>query len=120
VGDGSCDGDRIDIISPAGRRPPAVTAPSAAAFPVPLILLTDRHQAVRPWLATVAAAVAGGVRLVIVREKDLTLERRRELAEQLRELLVPLRGTVLLAGPRPGPGGQHLGTTDPWPRHRQG
>jgi thiamine-phosphate pyrophosphorylase len=87
----------------------------SAAFPVPLILLTDRHQAGRALSEVVAAAVAGGLRLVVVREKDLPLVQRSELAERLRDLLGPVGGRVLLAGSVPGPDGRHLAAADPWP-----
>lgn len=82
---------------------------------VPLVLLTDRHQAVRALPDVVAAAVAGGLRLVVVREKDLPLVQRIRLAEQLHRLLAPVGARVLLAGPAPGPDGHHLAGTDPWP-----
>jgi thiamine-phosphate pyrophosphorylase len=92
----------------------------AGAFPVPLILLTDRHQAGWTLLDTVTAAVAGGLRMVIVREKDLPLARRRRLADELREVLGPVGGRVLLAGPVPGPHGCHLAAADSCPGHRHG
>jgi thiamine monophosphate synthase len=82
---------------------------------VPLILLTDRHQARRTLWDAVESAVTGGLRLVVVREKDLPLAQRWRLAERLRDLLAPLGGRVLLAGPVPGPDGCHLAAADPGP-----
>jgi thiamine monophosphate synthase len=87
---------------------------------LPLILLTDRRQAIRPLPEVIVAAAAGGLRLVVVREKDLPLEQRMGLAVELRDLLAPVGGRVLLAGPVPGPDGRHLAAADPWPDHRHG
>lgn len=83
--------------------------------PPPLILITDRHQATGQLPDVVAAAVAGGLRLVVVREKDLPLAERIELAHRVREHLAPVGGRVLLSGLCPGPDGCHLAATDPWP-----
>lgn len=100
---------------------PGIEAPTGSgAFPTPLILLTDRRQALRTLPDVVAAAAAGGLRLVVVREKDLPLAQRRRLADRLRDLLAPVGGRVLLAGPAPGPDGRHLAAGDPWPDHRHG
>lgn len=96
------------------------TRPGLSSFPVPLILLTDRLQAIRPLPDVVAAATAGGLRVVVVREKDLPLAERMRLADDLRDLLAPLGGRVLLAGPVPGPDGCHLAAADPWPDRRRG
>jgi thiamine monophosphate synthase len=85
-----------------------------------VILLTDRHQAARPLPDVVAAAVTGGVRLVVVREKDLPPVERMRLADRLRGLLASVGGRVLLAGPVPGPHGCHLSAADPWPLLRRG
>lgn len=81
----------------------------------PLILITDRHLAAGPLPEVVAAAVVGGVRLVVLREKDLPAARRMCLARLLRTQLAPVGGRVLLSGPRPGPDGCHLAAADPWP-----
>lgn len=101
----------------ADRLPHAPAPTQRDVLDVPLILLTDRRQAVQALPDMVAAAVAGGLRLVVVREKDLPLSRRRRLAERLRDLLTPVGGRVLLAGTAPGPHGRHLAARDPWPDH---
>lgn len=103
----------------ADHPPDARVLGPLGGFPVPLILLTDRRQAVRDLPDIVAAAATGGLRLVVVREKDLPLAQRSRLAERLRDLLAPVGGKVLLAGPEPGPDGCHLAATDPWPSDRQ-
>lgn len=91
----------------------AAPGPGTASLP-PVILVTDRHRTTRPLPDVVAAAVTGGLRLVIVREKDLPPGERVELAHVLREHLAPVGGWVLLSGPGPGPDGCHLAATDPW------
>ena len=83
-----------------------------------LILFTDRGQAVRPLVDVVGAAVEGGARLVVLREKDLPDGRRVGLARQLRELVASAGGRVLCAGRRPGPDGQHLAAADLFPDAR--
>lgn len=101
-------------------HPPDARVPGPlGTFPVPLILLTDRRQAVRDLPDVVAEAATGGLRLVVVREKDLPLAQRTRLAERFQDLLAPVGGKVLLAGPEPGPHGRHLAATDPWPSDRQ-
>ncbi len=87
-----------------------------------LLVLTDRRQACRHGLvAAVAAAVEGGARAVLVREKDLPAEERVGLVQAFRALLDPVDGAVLLAGPdvelalRSGAAGLHLAAADPWP-----
>jgi thiamine-phosphate pyrophosphorylase len=66
----------------------------------PLIVVTDRVQAARAGhklVDVVAAAVDGGARTVLLREKDLDAESRRELAEALAAVLAPVGGTLLLS-----------------------
>jgi thiamine-phosphate pyrophosphorylase len=86
------------------------------------VVLTDRHQVARAGLlATVAAAVEGGARAVLVREKDLAATERSALVAALRPVLAAVGGTVLLAGAdvelarSSGASGVHLAATDPWP-----
>jgi thiamine-phosphate diphosphorylase len=68
---------------------------------VTLLLLTDRRQARRSLPETVAAAVGGGVRLVVLREKDLPRASRLALAEELRAVLAPVGGRLIVAGTDP-------------------
>jgi thiamine-phosphate pyrophosphorylase len=52
-------------------------------LPGPLLVITDRHQARHP-LETIAAAVGrGGGRWLLLRDKDLAAQERRELAGRL-------------------------------------
>ncbi len=79
-----------------------------------VLVLTDRRQATRPLADVVAAAVAGGARHVVLREKDLPRVRRLALAEELRAILEPAGGYLLVAGPDPlGGTAIHLAATDP-------
>ncbi len=88
----------------------------------PLVVLTDRRQASRYGVvATVAAAVEGGARAVVVREKDLPAEARCELVSAIRAVLHPFGAALLVAGGdvelarHSGADGLHLATTDLWP-----
>lgn len=84
----------------------------------PLLLLTDRTQCVGPLRDTVAAAVDGGVRAVVLREKDLPDHEREKLADELRTLLDPVDGLLVIAGPAGSAGGSdavHLAARDPFP-----
>jgi thiamine-phosphate diphosphorylase len=80
-----------------------------------VIVLTDRHQARRPLGDVVRAAVDGGARLIVLREKDLPDGARAALAARLHAVLAPVGGRLLLAGRTAGPDGQHLAAADPWP-----
>ena len=86
------------------RRPPG------------LLVLTDRTQTGgRPLPDVVRAAVAGGARAVVLREKDLRRPFRAELASTLATMLHPVDGILLVAsGPDHGDG-VHLAATDPFP-----
>lgn len=78
-----------------------------------LLLLTDRRQARRDLVAVVAAAVEGGARHVVLREKDLPRDERAALAEALRAVLAPVGGQLIVAGPDPlGGDAVHLAATD--------
>jgi thiamine-phosphate pyrophosphorylase len=84
-----------------------------------LLVLTDRTLPDRPLRDVVAAAVDGGARAVVLREKDLPVDERARLAEQLRAVLGD--ALLVLAGPSlaPGPGeGVHLAAADPVPSPR--
>ena len=92
-----------------------------------LLVLSDRRQADRHGVvATVAAAVAGGARTVVLREKDLAWAERLELGCALAELLAPVGGTLIVAGAdielaaTIGAGGLHLAAADPFPAHPRG
>ena len=83
----------------------------------PLLVLTDRRRAAaagRSLTATVAAAVDGGARAVILREKDLPRARRAGLAHRLRAVLAPVDGVLIAASDPTLPAdGVHLAATDP-------
>jgi len=83
---------------------------------VRLLVLTDRTQARRALDDVLAAAVEGGARWIVLREKDLPRPQRYALAQWLRGLLHPVGGTVIVAGPDPlGGDAVHLSATDPVP-----
>ncbi|MCB1259274.1 MAG: thiamine phosphate synthase, partial [Acidimicrobiales bacterium] len=72
----------------------AVAGASAAPAMPRLLVLTDRTL-VPPGSSlvdTVAAAVAGGARGVVLREKDLPRAERAALAAQLAAVLAPVAG----------------------------
>jgi thiamine-phosphate pyrophosphorylase len=57
-------------------------------LPGPLLVITDRHQA-RHSIETIAAAAGrGGGRWLLLRDKDLAREERRDLAVRLAEIAV--------------------------------
>jgi thiamine-phosphate pyrophosphorylase len=104
-----------------------------------VIVFTDRRQARDPLPDVIRAAVDGGARMVVLREKDLPADERAALAERLHELLAPAGGRLLLAGSEAGwagsagnagragaeaggtcADGQHLAAADPWPATRRG
>lgn len=84
-----------------------------------LLVLTDRTQtAGRPLVEVVRAAVRGGARAVVLREKDLPAPERAALAAALRPqvevLLVASDPTLTFDG---GPAdGVHLASADPTPQ----
>ncbi|MFF4807533.1 thiamine phosphate synthase [Micromonospora chersina] len=85
-------------------------------MPSGVVLLTDRWQARRPLTAVVAAAVAGGVRWVVLREKDLSRVSRAALAAELRVILADAGGRLVVAGPDPLDGDAvHLPAAGPYP-----
>lgn len=55
-------------------------------LPAPLLLITDRTQNPRPLIETVAAALEGGCRWVMLREKDLPPDELLDLARQISAL----------------------------------
>jgi thiamine-phosphate pyrophosphorylase len=92
-----------------------------------LLVLTERTllPAGRDLTSTLAAAVRGGARAVILRERDLPSPVRARLADQVQALLSPLDGLLLLASAAPPetssrPAGLHLRSTDPAPETKPG
>jgi thiamine-phosphate diphosphorylase len=74
-----------------------------------LALITDRTQAARPLGDVVAAAVASGCRMVILRDKDLPPTERASLAADLIGRVGDAGGLLLSAGDLvPGCDGVHL------------
>jgi thiamine-phosphate pyrophosphorylase len=79
-----------------------------------LLVLTDRTQTRRPLYLTAAAAVAGGARAVVLREKDLSTADREALAARLWQVLAPVGGLLIAATKPVGPAtGLHLAAADP-------
>lgn len=78
-----------------------------------LMVLTDRAQCSGPLVDVAAAAVEAGARAVVLREKDLSEARRAEMAEQLRAVLAPVGGVLIMAGARGD--AVHLSATDDFP-----
>ncbi len=79
----------------------------------PLLLITDRAQAKGGLMAVVEAALAGGVRWISVREKDLPDDEQVALASAIRALAIPFGARVTLHGQadlalRAGLDGVHL------------
>jgi thiamine-phosphate pyrophosphorylase len=85
----------------------------------PLLLLTDRRAVAggsRGLLETVRAAVRGGARAVVLREKDLDRTERVRLARALQPVLADAGGVLLGASdPTLCPAGVHLAAGDPLP-----
>jgi thiamine-phosphate pyrophosphorylase len=90
----------------------------------PLVVVTDRRRAEaagRTLVDTVDAALDGGARSVLLREKDLPSGDRVALAEQLATRLRSVDGGRLLVAGDAGLAramhavGVHLAATDPWP-----
>ncbi|MFI6758641.1 thiamine phosphate synthase [Micromonospora sp. NPDC050417] len=85
-------------------------------MPSGLVVVTDRRLARAPLPQVVRAAVAGGARWVLLREKDLPRDERLALADELRQILAPAGGTLLVAGADPlGGDAVHLASAGPYP-----
>ncbi|MET7672551.1 thiamine phosphate synthase [Micromonospora luteifusca] len=84
--------------------------------PSGVVVLTDRLVARGGLDRVVAGAVAGGVRWVVLREKDLPRTERAALAVDLRAILAKVDGTLIVAGPDPlGGDAVHLPAAGPYP-----
>ncbi|MEU8183423.1 thiamine phosphate synthase [Micromonospora sp. NPDC049044] len=84
--------------------------------PSGVVVLTDRLVARGALDEVVAAAVAGGVRWVVLREKDLPRVERAALAADLRAILADVCGTLVVAGADPlGGDAVHLPAAGPYP-----
>ncbi|MET7821035.1 thiamine phosphate synthase [Micromonospora zamorensis] len=84
--------------------------------PSGVVLLTDRLVARGGLDRVVAGAVAGGVRWVVLREKDLPRAERTALAVDLRAILADVGGTLVVAGLDPlGGDAVHLPAAGPYP-----
>lgn len=95
--------------------------PTTTVTPAGVVVLTDRRVARRPLAEVVTAAVAGGVRWVVLRERDLPRPERAALAADLRAVLSDADGTLIVAGPDPlGGDAVHLSAADPYPSPRPG
>jgi len=79
----------------------------------PLLVISDRSQALRPIGQMAAAAFAGGCRWFSLREKDLDREERRALLENVMAWARPYNALVMIhddidAAIATGAGGVHL------------
>jgi thiamine-phosphate pyrophosphorylase len=90
--------DLVDLGPGAPLRGPARTK---IRIPSGVVLLTDRRVARGGLVRVVAAAVAGGVRWVVLREKELPRVERLALADELRSILTEAGGTLIISGPDP-------------------
>ena len=99
---------------------------SSSAHLLPrLLVLTDAVMlpAGRDLVSTVGAAVEGGARAVVLRERDLPTPDRARLADQVQALLSPVGGVLILASAVPQEwtspvAGLHLRSADPIPATR--
>jgi thiamine-phosphate diphosphorylase len=94
-----------------------VSVPAGPVGLPSLIVLTDGPATGgRPLLWVVAAAVEGGARAVLLREKDRPRAERLALAAQITALLEPVGGMLLVASdPSIPAAGVHLAAADPFP-----
>jgi thiamine-phosphate pyrophosphorylase len=88
-----------------------------------VVVVTDRRRAEaggRRLVDVVAAALAGGARHVLLRDKDLPAPDRRRLAGDLRDVTAAARAALVVGGDvdlalEAGADGVHLAAADPWP-----
>jgi thiamine-phosphate pyrophosphorylase len=86
--------------------------------PLPsLLVVTDGQRTLgRPLVEVVTAAVEGGARAVLLREKHLSRLERTELARRLEAVLHPVGGILVVASDATiRAGGVHLAAPDPFP-----
>lgn len=83
-----------------------------------LLILTDRRSCPLPLVEAVTRAVEAGARAVVLREKDLPAEPRRQLAVRLQGVLDPVGGVLVLAGTALRAPAVHLSAADPVPPQR--
>ncbi len=109
----------------APDRADLAPAPDPATAPAPdpartglarLLVLTDRHASARPLADVVRAAVEGGARAVVLREKDLPAADRLRLADEVRAVLGD--GLLVLAGTALPGEALHLSAADAVPAVR--
>ncbi|MDP9393328.1 MAG: thiamine phosphate synthase [Actinomycetota bacterium] len=121
-------GDLADADVPARRVAVQNCTITAADLPR-LLVLSDRAACGARRLADVVrAAVDGGARALVLREKDLPTPERARLADELRAVLAPVSGLLVLAGPELAGAGLaarrlpdeavHLAAADPLPAVR--
>ncbi|MER7165859.1 thiamine phosphate synthase [Micromonospora sp. NPDC000207] len=93
-----------------------MAGPEPATTPSGVVVLTGRVDAPNGVERAVAGAVAGGVRWVVLRERDLPRAERAALAVELRAILAEVDGTLIVAGPDPLDGDAvHLPARGPYP-----
>ncbi|SCE95278.1 thiamine-phosphate pyrophosphorylase [Micromonospora matsumotoense] len=95
-----------------------MTRPAAPPLlrPDGVVLLTDRRATRGELVDVVAGAARGGVRWVVLREKDLPRAERAALAVALRAALADTGGGLIVAGPDPLDGDAvHLPAAGPYP-----
>jgi thiamine-phosphate pyrophosphorylase len=83
----------------------------------PLVVVTDgQRTSGRSLTAVIAAAIDGGTRAVLLREKHLACAARAALAVELQAILDPVGGLLIVASdPTIPAGGVHLAAADPFP-----
>ena len=81
-----------------------------------LVVVTDRTQAAGPLADVVTAAVDAGARAVLLRDRDLPEDDRTALAADLRAVLDPVGGLLVVAGATGD--AVHLAAAEPFPAVR--
>ncbi|MEX5719843.1 thiamine phosphate synthase [Geodermatophilus maliterrae] len=81
-----------------------------------LVVVTDRTQAAGPLADVVTAAVDAGARAVLLRDRDLAEDDRAALTADLRAVLDPVGGLLVVAGATGD--AVHLAAAEPFPAVR--